>query len=347
MNKADRRPAGSRRIMIAVPLIAALIAALAGCGSNGETESGKPLRKITFNLAYFPQGSTGGVFAAIDQGFYKAEGLDVEAVRGYGGTRTVNEIDQGKWDFGYGDPVSVILNRAAGGKAVMVGALNTVWPGGLCYDAGKHQINTLQDLKGLVLGGGATSPIQSLLPVWLEANGLPRDHVKLLKMDPAVVDTSFIQGKTDLDDCWAASNRANVLKLAEQAGKNVKWIEYRDHKLDMYGNGIVTSAQKIQQDPAVVKAFLRATYKGYAYMRDNPDKVAEYISSKNPQLDPKVLTQQATDMNKLINDPRTASQGPGWFDAARMKSTVETIRRAFKVEREIAPSDVYTNDHLK
>ncbi|MFI6815178.1 ABC transporter substrate-binding protein [Nonomuraea sp. NPDC050328] len=314
---------------------AALTALLVACGSAG----GGGGTKVTFNLAWFPQGSLGGVFAAIDQGYYEAEGLSVEPVRGYGGTRTVNEIDQGQWDYGYGDPISVILNRAKNGKTVMVGALNTVWPGGLCYDAGKHSVNGLADLKGLVLGGGATSPIQSLLPVWLERNRLPKEHIKLLKMDPAVVDASLVQGKIDLSDCWAGSNRATVLDLAKAAGREIKWLDYREHGLDMYGNGIVTSAERLSKDPEQVRKFLRATYKGYAFMKDNPAKVVEIMLKRYPELKSDVLTRQVEDMNQLLGD------GSGRFDPARMASTAEIIGTAYQVR--VPPTDVYSNDYLK
>ena len=44
----------------------------------------------------------------------------MEAVRGFGGIRTVNEIDQGMFDFGYGDPLAVMLNHTRGGSTRMV-----------------------------------------------------------------------------------------------------------------------------------------------------------------------------------------------------------------------------------
>ena len=60
--------------------------------------------KVRFNLAWLPQGSTSGVLVAIAKGYYGEAGLDVSTTRGYGGQRTVNEIDQGLFEFGYGDP---------------------------------------------------------------------------------------------------------------------------------------------------------------------------------------------------------------------------------------------------
>ena len=64
----------------------------------------------------------------------------------------------------------------------------------------------------LFRSGGSASPVQQVLPAWLEMNGKPKDFIELLRMDPAVVDLSLIEGKIDLAECWAASNRAAILK---------------------------------------------------------------------------------------------------------------------------------------
>ena len=89
--------------------------------------------KVTYNMAWLPQGSSIGVIVAQDKGYFREVGLDTNIVRGYGGNRTANELDQGQFEFGYVDPISLILNRSNGGKIKMVGAINTRWPAGVCY----------------------------------------------------------------------------------------------------------------------------------------------------------------------------------------------------------------------
>ena len=89
--------------------------------------------KVTFNMSWLPQGSVIGPIVALDQGYFKEAGLDVTLVRGYGGNRTANELDQGQFEIGYVDAVSLMLNRSNGGKIRLVGAINTSWPGGICY----------------------------------------------------------------------------------------------------------------------------------------------------------------------------------------------------------------------
>jgi len=78
---------------IGATLAAAAALALAGA-STGQT-----LEKVTFNMSWLPQGSSIGIIVAQAQGYYKEAGLDVNIVRGYGGNRTANELDQGQFDF--------------------------------------------------------------------------------------------------------------------------------------------------------------------------------------------------------------------------------------------------------
>lgn len=324
-------------------VLAALIAgAVAGFGQPAAAQD-----KVTFNLAWLPQGSLAGVLVAIEQGFYKAANLDVTAVRGYGGNRTVNEIDQGQFEFGYGDPVSIALNRANGGKTRLVGAINTRWPAGLCYVKEHHQPNGLKDMQGYKLGGGTGSPVHNLLPVWLETNNLPRTFIETLRMDPAVVDVSLIKGRIDLAECWKASNRALIERQAKSDGVTVAWIDYADYGLDMYGSGIATSDSLIEKNPDLVQRFVTATYRGYEFVIAEPAKATESLLKQYPVLDRKVTEQQIREIAELLQDPGAGDRKLGYLRADRMDKTAAFVDKAFDLGGKVRASDLYTDRFVK
>ena len=304
-------------------------------------------QQVTFNLSWLPQGSLAGVIVAIELGYYTELGLDVNAVRGYGGNRTVNEIDQGQFEFGYGDPVSVALNRARGGEARLIGAINTRWPAGICFVQERHHIKRLDDLAELTLGGGSSSPVHSLVPAWLELNGLPRSHLRLLRMDPAVVDVSLVEGRIDLAECWRGSNRAVIEKYARDAGLTVGWLDYADFGLDMYGSGIVTSDTFIEENPDVVEKFVQATYRGYAYTIANPTETTEILLDVYSTLDPIITAQQVAEVASLIVDPSAQNSNLGWLRADRITSTLQFIDEAFSLDGEIQAEDLYTDRFVR
>lgn len=304
--------------------------------------------KVKFNLAWLPQGSTGGILVAIAKGFYGEAGLDVTAVRGYGGQRTVNEIDQGLFEFGYGDPISVMLNRGQGGKTVMVGIINTQWPAALCYaEKPGRKLQKPADLKGLSLGGGAASPLQNIVPSWLQANQLPADHIKLLRLDPSVINSSFLEDRIDLAECWEGANKPILEALLQKEGKKLGWMRYRDFNLNLYGNGIVTSDKLVAENPGLVKRFVQATYRGYEYQRSHPKEAADAIASQQKLMDKGILQQQIAETNQIIDDPDAGSKKLGWMRADRMQATVEFVKKAFKVQTPIKADDIYTNKFVE
>lgn len=320
-----------------------LAMAVAG-GLMGMASAASAAEKISFNMSWLPQGSVGGVLVAKAKGFYDEAGLDVDVYQGYGGQRTVNEIDQGLFDIGYGDPVSVILNRANGGKAVFVGSINTVWPGALCYLAkdGEGE-KKLADFAGKSVGGGATSPVQNIVPSWLEDNGLPKDHLKLLRMNPAVITSAFLEGKVDLAECWEGASLAVLTDNADETGKKIGMIKYRDFGLDMYGSGFVTTEQMLADKPEVVDKFLDASYRGYEYMAEHADEAAELIVKQYPTLEKEIVLEQIKQINALVRDPGAENKDLGFVRADRMEKTMGFVREAFVVDDSIKTDDLYRN----
>jgi len=320
--------------------IAALAAALAAASALAQ-------EKVTYNMAWLPQGSSIGVIVAQDRGYFRELGLDTNIVRGYGGNRTANELDQGQYEFAYVDPISLILNRSNGGHIKMVGAINTRWPAGVCYVAQRNRPKSIDDLKGLTLGGGAGSPVHNVVPAWLEMNGKPRDFIKLVRLDPAVVDTSFMEGKTDLAECWQASNRPVLAKLAKAAGVQVGWLNYADYGLNAYGSGFATSDAMIQKKPDTVRKFLQASYRGFQEAFTHPEAAADTLVKMFPASDRAIALAQIKETADIMSDPQAKAQGLGFLREDRMSSTLNFVDKAYDVKGKVKLSDIYTNAFLK
>src|SRR5262249_27249148 len=75
------------RIHWILPAVATLLAAMSLKATAQE--------KLTYNMSWLPQGSSVGIAVAIDQGWFKSDGLDVSMMRGYGGHRNAHELHPG------------------------------------------------------------------------------------------------------------------------------------------------------------------------------------------------------------------------------------------------------------
>ena len=320
--------------------IALLFCVALGCSdpdpSQGQTD--ETLEKVTFNMAWLPQGSMAGIIVAIDKGYYREAGLDVEPIRGFGGLRTVNELDQGMFEFGYGDPLAVILNRARGGKTRLIGSINNRWPAGLCYVKERHTIRQPSDLQGLTIGGGQNSAVQVIVPEWLEINGVDPDTVTMLQLQPSVIASSLVEGKIDAGECWKGNSLPVFNRIARDAGLTIDWLEYGQFNLDIYGNGLVTTEQLIEERPEVVRRFVQATYKGYHNAINNIDEAVAIMVKHFPVLDPDITRQQITGLAELIQGPDTM----GWINEEKVANTLAFLTNAYDVQETIPVDEIYT-----
>lgn len=317
-------------------LVIATIAALIGASSASGAE------RVRYNMGWLPQGSQVGVFVALEQGLYAKAGLEVAVTRGYGGLRTVNEVDQGMFDIGYGDPLAVLLSRSHGGRVRFIGVVNQVHPGGLCFIGERRQINRPQDLVGLTVAGGVSSPVQVVLPAWLALNGVAARDVRMIQMDPAVIDAALLTGKVDAVECWRGSNKAVLAVQARRAKLTLRWIEYRQFGVDLYGNGFVASQDLLRKRPATVSAFLVATARGYQIAKQDPRAAVAMMHARFPEVDPAVLDEQIRDITSLLppGDPVPAL---GRIDPVRMQRTRDFYVRALGLRAAPQATELYVN----
>ena len=303
--------------------------------------------KVTYNMSWLPQGSSIGVMVAQDRGWYREAGLDVNIVRGFGGNRTANELDQGQFEFGYVDPISLILNRSNGGKIKMVGVINSRWPAAICWITDRMQVKSIDDLRGKQLGGGSASPVHNVVPAWLEMNGKPRDFIRLLRLDPAVISSSLVEGKIDLVESWKASDRPVMQRTAAAANLKVGWIDYADHGLNAYGSGFAASEATIANKPDVVRRFLRGAYRGFQAAIANPEQAADTLVKMFPIVDRGLALQQIREIGELIQDPEAKQQGLGYIREDRIRSTLGFVDKAYDLKGKVKAEDLYTNNLLK
>lgn len=322
--------------------IAAVTLSVGGDDAPAVNADGSETQLVRYNMAWLPQGSQAGVFVAIDKGYYADAGLTVVPMRGFGGIRTVNELDQGMFEFAYADPLSVILSRVNGGSATMIGGINMDYPAGACFVKERHTVSKPADMSGLTFGAGQSSSIQALLPVLLEQNGVDPKTVEMIQLDPSVVVSSLIEGRVDVAECWLGNSMALFQQKAAQAGLTIGRIAYADFGYDVYGSGIAARADYAAQNPEIVRKFLAATYRGYRDAAKDPQAAAKILTKEHPLLDEGVTIQQIRETAELME----AGQGSMRLRDDKVARTAEFLKRAGQIEDASAAGAIHSNAYL-
>lgn len=299
MAALDRRSLIAPLLVVAALAMLTLWSAFGGSVPKAAQQQGAA-RTVRFNMAWLPQGSMAGLFVAIDKGYFADAGLKVEPMRGFGGVRTANELDQGMFEFAYIDPLSVALNRSKGGAVRMIGGINMTLPAGACFVKERHDIAKPADLAGLRFGAGQSSAIQTLLPAWLEANGVEPARVEQVQLSPAIIVASLVEGRIDAAECWLGNSMALFDKAAKAKGVTIGRLAYADFGLDVYGSGFATRDGLIEKEPELVRAFLGAAYRGYADAARDPKAALAVLRGHYPLLDEAVTERQIRETAELM-----------------------------------------------
>lgn len=139
------------------------------------TDSQAP-EKLRLQLKWRHQFQFAGYYAAIDKGYFRAEGLEVELIEGKPGLDPIAELLAGKVDFAIGSP-AVLINHQQGHPLMVVAAIFQHSPNMIITrrDSGLY---TPQSLKGKrIMLTPETDPESMTM---LVEEGVPLDSLTIL-----------------------------------------------------------------------------------------------------------------------------------------------------------------------
>lgn len=198
---------------------------------------------------------------ARDKGYYRAEGLDVELI--------LISAPIASRALLSGD-VAVATVGGAGLPPILRGSpfkfLFTTYNRAMFWLYAKPEIRTVRALKGRRVGvSGIGSGPDSLLREILRQNGLDASRdVAVLSL--GVMPTIFSGLQSGTVD--AAMLSPPVTFKAEEAGFRELVAFPKQDLIELQGSILVRDAS-LQSDPAQLERFIRGTYKGFLYIKDN------------------------------------------------------------------------------
>lgn len=177
--------------LIAVLLSAAmLVPVLAGCGSKtamdatggeaaGETTK-VVLNEVAHSIFYAP------MYVAIEKGYFKEQGIDLELVTGFGADKTMTAVLSGEADIGFMGPETTVYTCNEGASDLVVNfAQLTQRAGNFLVGREKDGDFSWEKLKGKnVLGGRDGGMPEMVFEYILKKNGI--DPAADLSIDKSI-----------------------------------------------------------------------------------------------------------------------------------------------------------------
>nr|WP_248562482.1 ABC transporter substrate-binding protein [Niallia sp. NCCP-28] len=260
---------------------------LAGCTSKDKesgNENGDGLKKITIAepvhlIGYLP------LYVAIEEGYFKEEGLDVEVITATGGAHVTSVIGGDAWgniagpdsnqmaNKGNSDPIVSVVNVVNRANVYLMGNEDTN-----INSSNKEELKSY--LKGKTIAAGRFGGSPNLLTRWLLIDvGLDPEKDAVLEepADASAVVSLVESGKADIAN-------GGEPQITEGIKKGV-WKEpfYSFTSLGDYPYSVLSVKKStIEKEPEVVEGFVRAVLKGLKAVDEDHKLAMKVLKAEFP-----------------------------------------------------------------
>jgi NitT/TauT family transport system substrate-binding protein len=304
---------------MACGLALALVASLSALPARAQD---KPLTKIIFSLDINPQGRHAPWYAALAEGFFKDEGLDVSIVPSQGGAQSIQNVESDTATMGFMAIPGLVLARAAGAKIKMVAVNYQKMPIAVFSLNPGANVTSAKQLEGLKLGSGSGSATPQILRGYMAQQGLDPEKLQVVDITPSARASALLTSKIPSIEFFVMS-KVGLTAAAKSSGLDLQTFIPGDHGLQLYSNGIGVKEDYLAKNPAVVRGFVRAALRGWKFALEHPDKAAEDEIKYVPSLKPQSIKAEIEIIRALSVTPETEKNGLGWFDPARIKNDLD------------------------
>ena len=299
---------------------------------------------VPFALDWKFEGPSAAYFAAIDNGHFANEGLNVTIEAGSGSVQTIPKIATGAFPIGFGDINSVIkfLDQNPGAPVTAVMMVYDKPP--FAIVGRKSQgVSEPADLEGKILGAPPPDGAWAQFPVFAKETGIDPSAVTVEPVGFPTREPMLAEGNVDAITGFSFSSVVNLKRLGV-ADDDISNILMADHGLELYGNAILVNTDWAAENGDTVKAFLRAVAAGWQDVINDPAAGIASLVERNPAADPALeqeRLQMAIDQN-VVTDYVKAN-GMGGIDAARMETAIAQLGETYEYQN--APdASLYSTD---
>jgi NitT/TauT family transport system substrate-binding protein len=280
----------------------------AGSGSGAGAGAGEDaLTPVRLQLQWVAQSQFAGYYAAKDQGFYEEEGLDVTILEGAVDIVPQQVVAAGEAEFGIAWVPKMLASRAEGADLVNIaqifqrsGTLQVAWA-----DSG---ITTVEDWGGKRVGTWGFGNEWEVYAALRQA-GIEPDDPSQVEIVQQPFDMSLLLNREiDVAQAEIYNEYAQLLEATNpDTGELYQPSDFTVFNYNDVGTAMLQDhvfvleswlAEEGNEDIAV--RFLRASFRGWIYCRDNFDECVEIVLDNGPTLGEGHMRWMLNEINALI-----------------------------------------------
>lgn len=325
---------------------AATSAASATTAASGATTAaaGGAMTKVKLQIKWLDQAQFAGYYVALDKGYYKDMGLDVEILPGGPDVVPSQKVLTGAADIGVDWVGSLLANRDKGQPLVDIAQFYQ--SSGMLLIAKKSTgIKSITDLKGHKVGvwtGGNEFEFRAALDKNKLDNSIDNNKDMTVIKQGFEMD-SFLNGQLDA----ASAMTYNEYQVVLEAGvkpEDLNVINYNSEGVAMLEDHLFVTEDTLKNKKDMLAKFAAASQKGW---QDAVKDQASAVDSVMKRVDKATTTKDhqtrmMAEVAKLVQPDGLAPEKIGFIDDAKFKTTADIALKFNVISK--AAQNAYTNE---
>ena len=325
-------------------ILALSLLLLCGCGAAGTNESedtAEDLKELDVVLDWYPNALHAFLYVAIDKGYYEEEGLKVNIRFPSNANDAISLVAAGQADIGLYYQQDVIQARA--GQNVPVKSIGAVVQGPLniVLSLQEKNITKPEDLVGKTIGYAGTELSEALVRSIMEYAGADYSDVTMVDVGFDLM-SSMTTGNVDATIGCLVNHEVPQM---EEEGFAVNWFDLDNYGVPTYYEGIfLANDEMIANDSDTLAAFLRASARGFADMKADPEAaLATLLANQNEENFPLSETVERKSMETLLPMMETAEATFLSQSDACWQENIDWMLSQGLIEKAVSLDDVRVN----
>ncbi|HWL41890.1 MAG TPA: ABC transporter substrate-binding protein [Ilumatobacter sp.] len=319
--------------------------------TGDDAECAEPT-SVKLQLQWFTQAQFAGYYAAIDQGYYADQCLDVEILQGAVDIQPHVVLADGGADFAISWVSKALAGREAGADITNIaqvfqrsGTLQVAWA-----DSG---ISSVADFAGKKIGNWGFGNEYEIFAALGQAGLDPGSDVELVAQSFDM--QGLLNREIDAAEAMTYNEYAQLLEAVNPdtgelyQPEDFTVISYAEIGAGMLQDAIWAHQSRLDSDPAykdTAVRFVAASLQGWSFCKDNVQQCADITTAAGSTLGTSHQLWMMNEINKLI---WPSPEGAGYIVQADWDQTVELSQNTPNLEGTTvltaAPTDgAYTND---
>jgi NitT/TauT family transport system substrate-binding protein len=321
--------------VVALPLGACV--AILPTSSSAQT----PLTSVSLRLDFLPAGYHAPLFLAVQRGYYREQGIELQIGDGRGSNPSLQSAATGNDTVVLANYGTMTEGVTKGMPVIGVGGLIQRLPDAVISLKGSG-IKGPKDLENRTMSIPPASAVFKLFAAFVTATGIDMSKIKQVQTDSNAALIGLLNGQVDFTTGWVFTD---ALKVESQKAIDPPML-FADYGVNVLAAGFVVQKATAATKGDTIRRFLIATAKGYQDGLKEPEAAVAAMSAARPSGSAELWLKQLKLVGPFLQTERSKGHGFGWTAREDWDQTIDILKKYFGMTASVDPASLYTNDLL-